>query len=241
MKTLIETHNLGKKYNTERSPGNMHGNLGEAVLHIFRKRSAKQATPFWALQNCCLKIESGESLGIVGPNGSGKSTLLKILARITPPSEGHFILHGRVGALLEAGTGFHHELSGRENIFLSGAMLGMSYPEMQSQFDTIVAFSGVESFIDMPIKKYSSGMVLRLSFAVMTHLATDVILLDETLSLGDVDFQKKALQALKKKQESGAAVVLVTHHAELLQHFCTRIIRLEKGKVVQEKLVLESP
>lgn len=238
MTTLIETHNLGKRYQRERSPGNMHGNLGEAVFQIFKKHPKKTPTPFWALQNCCLNIQSGEGVGIVGPNGSGKSTLLKILARITPPSEGHLILHGRVGAMLEAGTGFHHELSGRENIFLSGAMLGMSYPEMHSQLDTIVSFADIKPFIDMPIKTYSSGMVLRLSFAVMTHLATDVILLDETLSLGDIDFQKKALHALKKKQEAGAAVLLVTHHEELLRKFCTRIIRLEKGKIVQEKSVL---
>jgi lipopolysaccharide transport system ATP-binding protein len=178
-------------------------------------------------------------VGILGRNGAGKSTLLKILTRITPPSAGEIDLYGRVGSLLEVGTGFHPELTGRENIFLNGAILGMRRREIASEFDAIVAFAGVEKFLDTPVKRYSSGMYTRLAFAVAAHLRSEILLVDEVLAVGDVEFQRMCLRKIRGVAQSGRTVVFVSHHLESISALCERAIFLERGRVMFDGPVSE--
>lgn len=187
------------------------------------KGVGKRYKDFWALEDVNLEIQRGEAVGLVGPNGAGKSTLLKLIARVIAPTTGTIELQGRVGALLEVGTGFHHELTGRENIFLSGAILGMHRSEVKRQFDAIVAFSGVEDFLDLPVKKYSTGMYLRLAFSVMAHLESEILLIDEILSVGDVGFQEKCLKKLEELISEGRTLILVSHHHLTLEKMCNRV------------------
>jgi lipopolysaccharide transport system ATP-binding protein len=186
---------------------------------------------FIALRDVSFNIEYGESVGLVGRNGAGKSTLLKILSRITRPSRGSVTLYHHVNALLEVGTGFNPELSGRENIFLNGSFLGMKTPEISRKFDEIVAFSEVEQFIDTPVKYYSSGMFVRLAFSVAVHLTPEILLLDEVLSVGDAGFQHKSLAKMKEMLASGATIIFVSHNAQAIRDICKRAIWLEKGAV----------
>ncbi|MBI5817167.1 MAG: ABC transporter ATP-binding protein, partial [Candidatus Yonathbacteria bacterium] len=187
---------------------------------------------FWALRNVNLEINKGDIVGIIGHNGAGKSTLLKILTGITPPTEGEIIMHGKVASLLEVGTGFHPELTGRENIFLNGAILGMTKKEIVKKFDEIVAFSGVEKFLDTPVKYYSSGMYVRLAFSVAAHMEPDILLVDEVLAVGDAEFQKKCLGKMEEvtKQE-GRTILLISHNMTAIEQLCRKTILFENGKV----------
>lgn len=208
-------------------------------LMALLKRSfsaAGQDSPetFWALKNLDLEVKRGEKLAIVGSNGSGKSTLLKLISRITRPTSGKIELFGKVGALLELGAGFHGDLTGRENIYLSGAILGMKSEEIDAKFDQIVEFAELVSFLDLPVKRYSSGMFLRLAFSVISHLNSDILIADEILSAGDVDFQKKCLQKMKEIVNENRTVIYVTHHVESILSFCPRTIWIKKGQIVAD-------
>ncbi|MBZ0300373.1 MAG: ATP-binding cassette domain-containing protein [Anaerolineae bacterium] len=188
----------------------------------------------WALKDVSFDVRHGEVLGIIGSNGAGKSTLLKILSRITEPTEGAIDLYGRIGALLEVGTGFHPELTGRENVFLNGAILGMSRLEVARKFDEIVDFSGIETFIDTPVKHYSSGMRLRLGFSVAAHLEPEILVIDEVLAVGDVSFQRKCLGKMENVASSGRTVLFVSHNMTAVSALCTRAIMLKEGRIVEE-------
>jgi lipopolysaccharide transport system ATP-binding protein len=194
-------------------------------------RSPHHDDTIWALQDVSFEVKRGEVLGIIGRNGAGKSTLLKILSRITEPTEGRAEIHGRVGSLLEVGTGFHQELTGRENIYLSGAILGMHRREIERKFDEIVDFSGVAKFIDTPIKRYSSGMNVRLGFSVAAHLEPEILLIDEVLAVGDAQFQKKCLGKMGEVAEGGRTVLFVSHNMVAVQSLCSRAIWLDEGRL----------
>jgi len=214
-----------------------HSTLAEALLHALRNPQdtfggAKET--YWALQDVSFDINKGDVIGIIGRNGAGKSTLLKILSRITEPTKGCIDLYGRVGSLLEVGTGFHPELTGRENIYLNGAILGMARAEIRKQFDAIVEFSGIEKFLDTPVKRYSSGMYVRLAFAVAAHLESEILIVDEVLAVGDGDFQRKCLGKMKDVAGCGRTVLLVSHHMQSVQYLCTRCLYLDKGTLVYD-------
>ncbi len=188
----------------------------------------------WALRGLSLEVREGEVLGVVGGNGAGKSTFLKLLSRITEPTEGEISLTGRVGSLLEVGTGFHPELTGRENIYLNGAILGMTRVEINQRFDDIVEFSEIGRFLDTPVKRYSSGMYVRLAFAVAAHLEPEILLIDEVLSVGDAAFQRKCLGRMENVAESGRTVLLVSHNMQTIRSLCTRVVQFEAGRIVKE-------
>ncbi len=244
MKNAIEIKNVGKKYNITHQRGG-YVSLRDVITNILKnpfkhaKHKAKKALgriekeEFWALKDVNLTIKKGEIIGIIGSNGAGKSTLLKILSRITPPTTGEIKLNGRVASLLEVGTGFHPELSGRENIFLNGAILGMTKKEIVERFDDIVEFSGIEKFLDTPVKRYSSGMYVRLAFAVAAHMEPDILVVDEVLAVGDAEFQKKSLGKLDATSKTeGRTILFVSHNMAAIQRLCKKTILLEKGKVV---------
>jgi lipopolysaccharide transport system ATP-binding protein len=189
---------------------------------------------FWALRDASFDIRQGENVGVVGLNGAGKSTLLKILSRITEPATGTARINGRLGALLEVGTGFHGELTGRENVFLYGSILGMRKEEVRRKFDAIAAFSGIENFIDTPVKRYSSGMYVRLAFSVAAHLEPDVLLLDEVLAVGDLAFQRKCIEHAKELQKRDATILFVSHNMFSIKTMCDRVIYLRKGEVIYD-------
>jgi lipopolysaccharide transport system ATP-binding protein len=229
----IEAENLSKLYYLG---GKMSGSVREA-LSSFGKRQEKQE--LWALKDVSFTVNQGETLGVVGKNGAGKSTLLKILSRVTKPTGGSATLRGRVGSLLEVGTGFHNELSGRENIFLNGAILGMKRAEISAKFDEIVAFAEVEKFIDTPVKHYSSGMFMRLAFAVAAHLETEILIVDEVLAVGDVSFQKKCLGKMQDIREQGRTVLFVSHDMTAITRICSQAITVNQGKIVDEGSAVE--
>jgi lipopolysaccharide transport system ATP-binding protein len=189
---------------------------------------------FWALQDVSFEVQPGESLGLIGPNGAGKSTILKLLTRILRPTSGHCALHGRVGALIEVAAGFHPDLTGRENVFLQGAIMGMPRKQISTSFDEIVAFAGVELFIDTPVKRYSSGMQARLGFAIAAHLDPDVLVIDEVLAVGDAAFQKKAFDRVTQLVRRQIPVVVVSHQLEAITTLCTQAILLDRGRVVRQ-------
>lgn len=201
-------------------------------LNIFRKTKNKDL--FWALKNITFDVQAGEVIGIIGHNGAGKSTLLKILSRITEPSAGRAIINGRVGSLLEVATGFHPELSGRENIFLNGAILGMRRIEIERKFDAIVAFAEIERFLDTPVKRYSSGMYVRLAFAVAAHLEPEIMLIDEVLAVGDAAFQKKCIGKMENVAQEGRTILFVSHNMSAIQRLCDRSIMLDNGHLAAE-------
>jgi lipopolysaccharide transport system ATP-binding protein len=206
-------------------------NLRDALMQIFES-SKKEKDIFWALQDVNFTINKGDAVGIIGRNGAGKSTLLKILSRITSPTKGSFQLNGRVSSLLEVGTGFHAELTGRENIYLNGTILGMSRAEVKLKFDEIVAFSGIEKFIDTPVKRYSSGMYVRLAFAVAAHLEPEILIVDEVLAVGDAEFQKKCLGKMKDvSTNEGRTVIFVSHNMGAVKSLCNVGMLLNKGQL----------
>lgn len=234
MKPAIEIRNLGKQYSfAEAQP---YLSLRDSIHSSFKKMTKPGKTrqsKFWALQDINLDIEPGERLGIIGRNGAGKSTLLKILSKITPPTKGEVKFRGRIASLLEVGTGFHPELTGRENIFLNGAILGMSRKEIELRLDEIIDFSGVEKFIDTTLKHYSSGMQLRLAFSVAAHLEPEILLIDEVLAVGDMEFQKKCLGKMEEVSKTdGRTILFVSHNMSYISGLCDKAILLDKGKLV---------
>jgi lipopolysaccharide transport system ATP-binding protein len=237
----VRAEGLGKLYRVGATQGAYRYRLlGEEVAGRVRRLGRKapeelaESRTFWALRNVDFEVAEGEVVGIIGRNGAGKSTLLKILSRITAPTEGHVQVRGRVGSLLEVGTGFHPELTGRENIFLSGAVIGMRRAEVTRQLDQIVDFAGVEKFLETPIKRYSSGMYLRLAFSVAAHLQADVLLVDEVLAVGDAEFQKKCLGRMAEIGATGRTVLFVSHSMPSLLRLCRRIVLLDRGGVVAD-------
>lgn len=232
MQASVIVENLSKEYEI----GELHRptTLREAVVGLLRKPLAggrKRRETIWAVKDVSFELEKGEVLGIVGRNAAGKTTLLRLISRITHPTSGSVRVNGRVGALLEVGTGFHGELTGKENIYLNGAILGMKKKEIDFKLDAIIDFAGVDKFIDTPIKRYSSGMRLRLGFAVAAHLEPDILLVDEVLAVGDVEFQKKCLKAMGELHSGGRTVLFVSHNLEAVENLCPRAIWIESGKV----------
>lgn len=238
MKPIITVENLSKRYRIAGLRG--HQSLRDSIAAglrapLSRVRNGKENSKetIWALRDVSFEIEPGEVLGIIGRNGAGKSTLLKILSRITKPTRGHVELHGRVGSLLEVGTGFHSELTGRENIFLNGAILGMSKREIEAKFDEIVAFAETEGFLDTPVKRYSSGMIVRLAFAVAAHLEPEILIIDEVLAVGDIAFQRKCLGKMNEVAKHGRTVLFVSHDLGAVNALCNRAILLNEGSLIR--------
>ncbi len=239
MKPIIEVKNISKQYKIGQKKRYL--SLRDSVSDFFTfKGRNTEGSDFWALDDVSFDVQAGESIGIIGRNGAGKSTLLKILSRITPPTKGSVILRGRIASLLEVGTGFHQELSGRENVFMNGSILGLRRTEIAQKFDEIVAFSGVEQFIDTPLKHYSSGMQLRLAFAVAAHLEPEILVIDEILAVGDAEFQKKCLGKMDEVSRSGRTIIFVSHNLEMLQNLCKRGIVLNDGQMVFDGSMPES-
>jgi lipopolysaccharide transport system ATP-binding protein len=228
LKPIIEVQGLSKKYQIIANRPR-YLSLRDSITDIFKLKNQNKKEDFWALQDINFTIEAGESIGIIGKNGAGKSTLLKILSRITPPTKGSVVLRGRLASLLEVGTGFHPELSGRENVYFNGSILGLKKAEIDKKFDEIIDFSGVESFIETPLKHYSSGMKLRLAFAVAAHLEPEILIIDEVLAVGDTEFQKKCLGKMDDVSKSGRTVLFVSHNLGAVQKLCSRGIVLNKG------------
>jgi len=249
MYTAIKTENLGKKYLIHHDKKNERYVALRDVIADNTKTFLRQlASPltnkkqqnkeiysskeeFWAIKNVNIEIRQGDRVGIIGSNGAGKSTLLKLISRITIPSEGKLKIKGRVASLLEVGTGFHPELTGRENIFLNGSILGMSKSEIKNKFDEIVAFADIEKFLDTPIKRYSSGMYVRLAFAIAAHLRSEIMLLDEVLAVGDVHFQRKCLDKMGELGKEGRTVIFVSHNLTFISNLCSSAIWIDSGKV----------
>src|SRR5208282_528294 len=204
------------------------------MLHGRQVVQGDEVEEFWALNNLSFEVKQGDVVGIIGRNGAGKSTLLKILSRITEPTKGRVLLRGRVASLLEVGTGFHPELTGRENIFLNGAILGMTRREIRKKFDEIVAFAEVEKFLDTPVKRFSSGMYVRLAFAVAAHLEPEILVVDEVLAVGDAEFQKKCLGKIGAVARQGRTVLFVSHQISAIRALCTRCILLDLGKTIAD-------
>lgn len=202
------------------------------IFLIFKKASgSKKSDEFWALKNINFEVKHGEIVGIIGKNGAGKSTLLKIISRVTVPTEGKIEIFGRIGSLLEVGTGFHSELTGRENIFFSGSIMGMKKNEIEDKLESIINFAEIEKFIDTPVKRYSSGMYVRLAFAVAAHIEPEILLIDEVLAVGDVEFQKKCLNKMKDVSRGGRTILFVSHDMNSIRNLCTRTIWLKKGEI----------
>lgn len=240
MSYAISINNLSKRYTISHKPSYSYNTLSEVLMGKVRalgdRSGAKEqntSEDFWALKDVNFEIKEGERLGIIGRNGAGKSTLLKILSRITEPTSGRIVINGRVASLLEVGTGFHPELSGRENIFLNGSILGMSKHEIKNKFDEIVDFSGVEKFLDTPVKRYSSGMYVRLAFAVAAHLEPEILIVDEVLAVGDTEFQKKCIGKMQDVSGSGRTILFVSHNMQAVQKLCNKAILLNKGTVIR--------
>ncbi len=224
----IEVVGLSKRYR-------LGGPPKLSRLRQWLSRPVERETDYiWSLRDVGFAVHEGEVLGIVGRNGAGKSTLLKVLSRITEPTTGRVVMRGRVSSLLEVGTGFHPDLTGRENIFLNGSILGMSRNEIQRQFDAIVEFADIARFLDTPVKRYSSGMYVRLAFAVAAHLEPEILIIDEVLAVGDVAFQRKCLGAMRNIAGSGRTVLFVSHNMAAINHFCTRALRLREGRLVHD-------
>lgn len=235
MTPIIRATNVAKQYRLGASRNSfvtLRETLTDAVrAPLKRLRADRDAGTLMALRDVSFEVAPGEVLGIIGRNGAGKSTLLKVLARITQPTSGRVELHGRVASLLEVGTGFHPELSGRENIYLNGALLGMARTEIQRKFDDIVAFSEIEDFLETPVKRYSSGMYLKLAFAVAAHLDPEILLVDEVLAVGDVRFQRKCLDKMESVQRAGRTVIFVSHNMPAITRLCPRTILIENGSI----------
>src|ERR1700746_1224608 len=248
-RTVIQVEGLGKRYrigqpkrqnalshaigDVLRAPVRLlSGNLNVPSASSNGKKNVNGGSPYlWALKDITFDVKEGEVVGLIGRNGAGKSTLLKILARVTRPTEGHAELHGRIGSLLEVGTGFHPELTGRENVFMSGAILGMRAEEIRRKFDEIVAFSEVERFLDTPLKHYSSGMQVRLAFAVAAHLEPEILFVDEVLAVGDIAFQKKCLGKMGDVAREGRTIILVSHNMAAINALCSRCVILSAGGI----------
>lgn len=238
--TVIQADNISKRYIIDHIKGNARGNtfrevVTDGIRNLFTKKKEEVVSheDFWALKGVSFKIDQGDRVGIIGSNGAGKSTLLKVLSRITEPTEGKISIKGRVASLLEVGTGFHPELSGRENIFLNGAILGMKRQDIKDQFDAIVDFAGVEKFLDTPVKRYSSGMYVRLGFAISAHLEPEILIVDEVLAVGDAEFQRKCLGKMKDASTSGRTILFVSHNLTAVQGLCNKAMFMQKGQLME--------
>ena len=237
MNSIIKVENLSKKYiishqNLKRYE-TIRDTVADGVKNLFRKKNKHTKEEFWALKDISFEINKGERIGIIGRNGAGKSTLLKLLSRITDPTEGRIEINGRIASLLEVGTGFHPELTGRENIFLNGAILGMSKAEIKRKFDEIVAFAEIEKFLDTPVKRYSSGMYVRLAFAVASNLEPEILLVDEVLAVGDAQFQKKCLGKMEDvSRNEGRTVLFVSHNMGIIRELTQKCIWIHQGKLM---------
>ncbi len=245
MDSIISIKNIGKKYNITHQQGGyiaLRDVLANIIRHPFnfaRKKAKKiigreTKEEFWALKNINFEVQKGEVIGIIGHNGAGKSTLLKILSQITPPTTGEIRINGRVGSLLEVGTGFHPELTGRENIMLNGAILGMKKNEIIKKFDAIVEFAGIDKFLDTPVKYYSSGMYVRLAFSVAAHMEPDILIVDEVLAVGDAEFQKKCLGKMEEVTKTeGRTILFVSHNLAAIERLCSKTILLKNGEITK--------
>ena len=231
MKPILEVQNISKKFKIyhEQLP---YESLRSKLMNPLSFFSKKESEVFWALKNISFNVNAGESIGIIGKNGAGKSTLLKVLSKITPPTEGKIISRGRIASLLEVGTGFHPELTGRENVYLNGSILGMKQKEIQNQFDEIIDFAGIEKFLDTQLKHYSSGMQLRLAFAVAAFLNPEIMIIDEVLAVGDADFQKKCIGKMEGVTRSGRTILFVSHQMGLVNQLCSRALLMNKGQIL---------
>lgn len=233
----ISIENISKKYilsHKKKKYQNLKESVSGFLGELFTSKDEEETKEvFWALKNINFDIEQGDRIGIVGSNGAGKSTLLKILSRITEPTSGQVKVNGRMASLLEVGTGFHPDLTGRENIFLNGAILGMKQQEIKRQFDEIVSFAGIEKFLDTPVKRYSSGMYVRLGFAIAAHLEPEILIVDEVLAVGDSEFQKKCLGKMKDVSNSGRTILFVSHNSTAIQGLCNKAAFLQKGSLVK--------
>ncbi|AQG79656.1 polysaccharide ABC transporter ATP-binding protein [Spirosoma montaniterrae] len=239
--SVITVENISKQYIIDHQKGKGSNTLRDVLVENFRqlfngKNKADGLTreEFWALRDVSFSIEQGDRVGIVGHNGAGKSTMLKILSKIIEPTTGSVRIRGRVASLLEVGTGFHPELTGRENIYLNGSLLGMSRSEIRKQFDAIVAFAGVEKFLDTPVKRYSSGMYVRLGFAISAHLDPEIMIVDEVLAVGDAEFQKKSLGKMRDNSASGRTIIFVSHNLTAVQALCNKTLYFEKGRLIEQ-------
>ncbi|MES1261997.1 MAG: polysaccharide ABC transporter ATP-binding protein, partial [Acidobacteriota bacterium] len=234
----ILAENISKQYQIGENDGyetlreSLTRTLARPVRWMKGERGKKSKRTFWALRNVSIEVRQGDVVGILGRNGAGKSTLLKVLSRITAPTSGRAVLHGRMGSLLEVGTGFHPELSGRDNIYLNGSILGMSKADIRRHFDEIVAFAEIDEFLDTPVKNYSSGMYMRLAFAVAAHLDPEIFVIDEVLAVGDATFQKKCLRKMDAVARQGRTILFVSHNMAAISALCTTGILLQKGEVV---------
>ncbi len=238
---VITVENISKQYIIDHQKGKGANTLRDVIAENFRamfggKKNQNAITheEFWALRDVNFSIEQGDRVGIVGHNGAGKSTMLKILSKIIEPTTGTVRIKGRVASLLEVGTGFHPELTGRENIYLNGSLLGMSRSEIRKQFDEIVAFAGVEKFLDTPVKRYSSGMYVRLGFAISAHLDPEIMIVDEVLAVGDAEFQKKSLGKMRDNSASGRTIIFVSHNLTAVQALCNKTLYFEKGQLIEQ-------
>ncbi|MEW6009278.1 MAG: ABC transporter ATP-binding protein, partial [Candidatus Omnitrophota bacterium] len=228
--TVIEFENVWKKF----KKGEKLNSLRDAIPALFGRKNGLSKEEFWALKDVSFEVKKGDVLGIIGPNGAGKSTILKLLSRIMVPNKGSIKIQGRLSALIEVTAGFHDELTGRENAYLNGTILGMSKKEIDEKFNEIVEFSGIGEFIVTPVKRYSSGMYSRLGFSVAAHMDPDLLLVDEVLAVGDIAFQAKCAQKMREMLNSGTTIVLVSHNLALIQSLCKRVILLNKGQIVKE-------
>ena len=237
MTTAISVENVSKRYRLgqyQSAYGTLRDSVAATARRVVRREHLPAAEEIWALEDVSFDLETGGVLGIIGRNGAGKSTLLKILTRITTPTSGRATIRGRVGSLLEVGTGFHAELTGRENVYLNGSVLGMKQREISRKFPEIVSFAGVEKFIDTPVKRYSSGMSVRLAFAVAAYLEPEVLLVDEVLAVGDAEFQRRCLGRMEDFSQSGRTVLFVSHQMQSVSQLCDRAIWLDKGRIVAD-------
>lgn len=252
MSTVITVDNLGKKYTLHHQQREQYtalrdvltngfASFGKKMIHSFRRSLDSQPSSlncpsedFWALKDVSFEVKQGDRIGIIGRNGAGKSTLLKILSRITEPTAGRVRIKGRVASLLEVGTGFHPELTGRENIYLNGAILGMGRAVIKKKFDEIVEFAEIEKFLDTPVKRYSSGMYVRLAFAVAAHLEPEILIVDEVLAVGDAQFQKKCLGKMEGVSKEGRTIIFVSHNMTALKSLCSRAVWLNAGQIMDE-------
>ncbi|HYI74494.1 MAG TPA: ABC transporter ATP-binding protein [Gaiellaceae bacterium] len=237
MAIAIEAEGLSKRYRLGEFQA-AYGTLRESMVHAMRRLTGKEhqrdVKELWALDDVSFSVEEGEVLGVIGRNGAGKSTLLKVLTRITTPTKGRVEIRGRVGSLLEVGTGFHPELTGRENIYLNGAILGMKRREIQQKLGDMVEFSGVEGFLDTPVKRYSSGMYVRLAFSVAAHLEPEILLVDEVLAVGDAEFQRRCIGRMEDFGANGRTVLFVSHNLQAVAQLCDRVILMEHGRVAMD-------
>jgi lipopolysaccharide transport system ATP-binding protein len=240
MEPVIKVENIGKKYflshHTRDRYMTLRDIISDNVKSLFTGKQKEKknnfSEEFWALKDVSFEINQGDRIGIIGRNGAGKSTLLKILSRITEPTTGRITMNGNIASLLEVGTGFHPELSGRENIFLNGAILGMSKSEIESKFDAIVEFAEIEKFLDTPVKRYSSGMYVRLAFSIAAHLEPDILIIDEVLAVGDFAFQKKCIKKMQEVSGDGRTILFVSHNMQTIQTVCSTGVLLKEGRVV---------